>query len=122
MIHERLAHLERMRHARAIDLGVDVADEISLEIEILDERQGMIGRSAPSVALEDLHRRVTLQLASQPVAEYFAPHVVAYEGNAVEVRVNRITRQGLERGLGPEDPRGPVGLGIERGHRSEQGP
>ena len=43
MVHQRLAHLERVRHARAVDLGVDVADQIGLEVEILDQRERVVG-------------------------------------------------------------------------------
>ena len=42
MIHQRLAHLERVRHARAIDLGVDVAHEVGLEVEVLDQRERIV--------------------------------------------------------------------------------
>src|SRR4029434_6831559 len=37
MIHEGLTHLERVRHAGPVDLRVDIADQVCLEVEILDE-------------------------------------------------------------------------------------
>ena len=57
MIHQRLAHLERVRHARAVDLGVDVADEVGLEVEVLDQRERIVGAGAPGVAVEHLRPR-----------------------------------------------------------------
>ena len=46
MVHQRLAHFERVRHAGAIDLGVDVADQIGLQVEVLDQRQRIVGLRA----------------------------------------------------------------------------
>ena len=46
MVHQRLAHLQRVRHAGPVDLGIDVADQIGLEVEVLDERDGIVGTRA----------------------------------------------------------------------------
>jgi hypothetical protein len=46
MVHQRLAHLERVRHAGAVDLGVDVADQVGLEVQVLDQRQRVVGAGA----------------------------------------------------------------------------
>ena len=55
MIHQRLTHLERVRHAGAIHLGVDVAHEIGLHVEILHERERVlaaIGREEAQFEVE----------------------------------------------------------------------
>ena len=36
MIQQRDANLQRMRHAGAVDLGQDIADQIGLHIQVLD--------------------------------------------------------------------------------------
>ena len=63
VVHQRLAHLQRVRHAGAVDLGVDVADQVGLEIEVLDQRQRIVGPRACGVAAEDLERAVAAELA-----------------------------------------------------------
>src|SRR5437870_13919466 len=39
VVHQRLPNLKRMRHACAVNLGVDIADKIGLDVEVLDERE-----------------------------------------------------------------------------------
>src|SRR5258707_2527318 len=111
-----------MSHAGAVYLGVDITDQVSLEVQILDERQGMVRGRARGVALEDLVRRVALQLAAQALAEQFPAHPVVQQGDAVKIGLHRISGKGLEGGLGPEHPRCPVRLGIEPAKESENGP
>ena len=43
VIHERLPNFQSVRHAGAINFGIDVAHQVCLEIEVLDQRKGMIG-------------------------------------------------------------------------------
>ena len=50
MVQQRHAHLERVRHAGAVDLGQDVARQLGLQVDVLDQRQRIVGRRAGGVA------------------------------------------------------------------------
>ena len=57
VVHQRFAHFERVRHAGPVDLGVDVADQIGLQVQVLDQRQRIVGVRLRGVAVEDLRAR-----------------------------------------------------------------
>ena len=61
VVHQRLPNLQRVRHARAVDLGVDVADEIGLEIQILNQRKRVVGSDLACMAVEHLDGVVAAQ-------------------------------------------------------------
>jgi hypothetical protein len=54
-----------VRHAGAVDLGVDVADQVGLDVQVLDQRQRVVGAGAGGVVVEDLARVVAGQFALQ---------------------------------------------------------
>ena len=62
MVHQRLAHFERVRHAGAIHFGVDVADQIRLQVQVLDQRQRVVGLRASTLAPEHFDRVVAGEL------------------------------------------------------------
>ena len=82
MVHQRLAHLERVRHAGPVDLGVDVADQVGLEVEVLDQRERVIGAGAGRMALEDVDRVVAPELARERRRVQLAAQVVADQRDA----------------------------------------
>ena len=77
MVHQRLAHFERVGHAGAIDLGVDVADQIRLQVEVLNQGQRVIGAGAGRVPLEHFDRVVAGELARERGRVQLAAQVVA---------------------------------------------
>ena len=86
MVHQRLAHLERVRHAGAIDLGVDVADQIGLQVEVLDQRQRIVGVGAARHARGTPRSRGSRPARRLKAGEYSCgAHVVAEDRHAVEV-------------------------------------
>ena len=111
-----------MCHARAVDLGVDVAHQVGLVIEVLDERERVVRRRARRMPLEYLDCGVALQFAAEAGTEQLAAHAVVQQRNAVEIRLHRVARQRLERRLGAQHARRPVRLGIEHAERAEQRP
>jgi hypothetical protein len=102
-----------MRHARPVDFGVDVADQIGFEVEVLDEREGIVGARARGVAAEHLDGVVAAELGLERVAVKLAAHIVAQDTHAVEISVHRASRQRLESGLRAKELWRPVGLGID---------
>jgi hypothetical protein len=56
MVEERAAHLERIGHAGAIDLGEDVVRQIRLEVDVLDARQRVGGVRGTVQIAEQLRR------------------------------------------------------------------
>ena len=62
VIEQRCTHFERVLHARTIDFHEDVARQITLDIEVLNARQSIVGRRAYGVPAHDFDRSVTLQL------------------------------------------------------------
>ena len=117
MIEQRHAYFQRMRHARAINLGQDVARQISLQIQVLYERQRIIGWRARRVVTQYIDRVITLQLALQGRREQAPAQVVAEDRNRMEIGGHRIACQRLEGSLGAEHARRPVSLGIQMAER-----
>ncbi len=120
MVHQRLAHLERVGHAGAVDLGIDVADKIGLQVQVLDQRQRVFGTGASGVEVEHLLRAVARQLTLQCRAEEPGAHRVAKDRHRMKVGFDSGTRHALEGGLGAEDPRSPVSLRVDTTQPSEQ--
>jgi hypothetical protein len=54
VVHQRFAHFQRVGHAGTVYLGVDVADQIGLEVEVLDQCQRVIGSRFGGVLIEYL--------------------------------------------------------------------
>ena len=54
VIEEGNARLERGRHARAVDLGQDVAGEIGLDVDVLRTRDWIVRAGLPHVAGDEL--------------------------------------------------------------------
>ena len=102
-----------MRHARPVDLGVDVADEVGFKVEILDERQRVVGIGAAGVLFKKRLRAVAAKLALELIAEKLRPHRIAQDRNRVEIGFDRAARHAFEGGLGAEHARRPVGLRID---------
>ena len=109
-----------MGHARPVHLGVDVADQIGLQIEILDQRKRMIGRGTRGVPLQHLDRPVALQLAAHALAEQGAAHAVVQHRHAVEVGLDRAAGERLQRRFRAQRTRRPVGFGVELPEQPEQ--
>ena len=122
MIHQRLADLEGVRHAGAIHLGVDVADQIGLEVEILNQRQRIFAVRSLRVPMEHRDGVVARQPRLERVAEEFAAHVVAQNGDAMEVGVHRIARQRLEGRFRAEDAWRPIGFRVGAAEQPEERP
>ena len=121
MVQQRHPHLERMGHAGAVDLGQDVARQVGLEVEVLQQRQRVVGRRLLRVAAHHLDRAVALQPGAEAVAEQLVAHPVRHDRHAVEVALDQVARQRLEGGLGAEHARRPVGLRVQRAQGAEQG-
>ena len=121
MVHQRLAHLQRVRHARAVDLGVDVADQIGLQIEILHQRERIVGVGARRMARENLRRTVTAETRLEPGREELAPERLANEPHGLRIGLNGVARERLERRLGPQHSRRPVRLRIQPPEQAEHG-
>src|SRR5579862_4001935 len=62
MIHQRLTHFERVRHARPIHLRIDVPHEVGLEIEVLNEGERIIRPGALRIPVEQLVDAVPAEL------------------------------------------------------------
>ncbi len=122
VVHQRLAHFERVRHAGAIDLGVDVADQVGVQVDVLDQRKRIVGVRPRRMPFEDLLGAVAAELRLEAVTENLVALPVADDGHAVEVGLDRIARQCLEGRLGPKHARRPVGLGIESAEHAEKRP
>ena len=120
MIHQRLAHFERVRHARAVDLGVDVADEVGLEVEILDQRQRIVRLRLRGVMPEHVQRFVAAEARLERVAEELRAHRIAQDRHRVEVGLDRVARERLERRLRAQHARRPVELRIRAPEQAEQ--
>ncbi len=84
VVQNRHPHLERVSHAGPIHFREDVADEIGLEIEILNARQRMLRRILP-VSSQDLDRTVAAEILAESIAEQSAPQRIAQDGDTVEV-------------------------------------
>ena len=69
VVHQRLTHLERVRHAGPVDLGIDVADQIGLQIEVLDSASGSSVFGTRRMPLENLDRVVAAEVRLQERAE-----------------------------------------------------
>src|SRR5438094_754317 len=119
MIHQRLSHFERVRHARSVDLRIDVADEISLEIEVLNERQRIVGPRHRCVTVEYFTCAVTAELGTKTVGEKPRAHVVAEYRHAVEIRVDRLAAECLECRFGTQITRRPIRFWINASQPSE---
>ena len=65
MIHQRFADFERMRHARPVDLGVDVADQIGLQVEVLDQGERVSRIRATRVPVEHFPSPVAAEFREQ---------------------------------------------------------
>jgi hypothetical protein len=74
-----------MGHAGPVHLGVDVADQVSLGVEILDERQRIVGLCVSGVPAENLDRVVACKLAPEAGRKQPVPHVVAKDGHFVKI-------------------------------------
>ena len=120
MVHQGLPHLERMRHAGPIHLGVDIADQIGLEIEVLDEGQSVVGVGPPGMLTEHVDGAVAGEAALESGREQLLAHVVAEDRDAVEVAVHRVARQRLEGRLAAQKARRTIGLGVQAPERAEQ--
>src|SRR5438094_41025 len=112
MIHQWFAHFERVRHAGTVDLSIDVADEISLQVQILDCRKGIIGLSARGVPAKYFDCAITLQSSFERAAEELAAHRFTQHRHRVEIRFDRIAGQRFKRGLRAKDARSPIELRI----------
>ena len=106
VVHQRLAHLERVRHAGAVDLGVDVADQVGLEVQVLDQRQRVVGAGARRVAVEHLDRVVAAELARKRGLNSCRRMSSRRIETRVEVGVDRVARERLEGGLRAQNIRG----------------
>ena len=111
-----------MCHRRAIDLGVDVAHQVGVHVDVLDQRQRVVGVGAAGVALKHVQRAVAAQLrlqlrAVQPAAQRFAD-----QAHAVKVGLHRVARHALESGLGAQHARRPVGLGVQPAQQAKHRP
>ncbi len=79
VVHERLTYLERMSHAGAVDLGVDVAVEVSLDVQVLHQAQRVIRGGAAGVAAKRLLDFVAAELGMQLGGEQLAAHRLAHQ-------------------------------------------
>src|SRR5438105_1316039 len=80
MIEERYAHLERPRHARAIDLGQDVTGEVGLEVGILNLSETIVCLGSFHTTAQKVDRFVSLKLVTvRPRQEAVTPGVEGRE-------------------------------------------
>src|SRR5438093_3231594 len=107
MVHQRLSHFERVSHAGAVDLGVDVAYQVGLEIEVLDQRERVFGVGAPRMPMKYLYCVVAADLRFESGGEQLASHVLAEDRHTVEIGFHRISSQRLESRLGAQIARSP---------------
>ena len=63
VIHQRFADFERVRHACPVDLGVDVADEIGVRVDVLDQPEGIVRIGFAGVFIEDIDGAVSAKCA-----------------------------------------------------------
>jgi len=85
---------------------VDVAHQVGLQIDVLDQRQRIVGIGTLGMVVEHLDGAVaTESRRSNSAREQQRTHVVANDRHAVEVGFDRGARQRLERRL-PRTKRG----------------
>jgi len=121
MIHEGFPHLKRVGHAGTIDLGVDVADQPGLVVEILDECQRVVGVGPGGVLHEHVLRAVTRQCALEVAGEEPVALIGTQHRHAVHVGLNRVAGQGLKGGFGAEHAWRPIGFGVDPRECLKQG-
>ena len=63
MVHQRLTHFEGVGHAGTIHLGVDIAHQVRLEVQVLDKPEGIVRPGTAPMAAEDLGRAVAAELS-----------------------------------------------------------
>ena len=121
VVHQGLANLERVRHAGAIDLRVDITDQVGVQVDVLDERERILRLRAGSVPLEHVDGAVAAQLGLQALTEQRLPHRTAQDAHLLEVGFHGISREGLEGRLGAQRARSLRQLGIRLAEPAEQG-
>ncbi len=65
VIHQRLTHLQRVGHAGPIDFCVDIAVQVGLDVQILNERERIVRGGATCMALEHFVHTIAAQLRAQ---------------------------------------------------------
>ena len=110
-----------MRHAGAVDLGVDVADKVGFEVEILDQRQWVVGLGFCGMLVEDLDGIVAAESGFERRTEQLVTHRSAQDGHGVEVAFHRAAGDAFKGGLGAEDAWCPVRFRVELAQCAEDG-
>src|SRR5262249_3812896 len=101
------------------DLRENVSWQVSLEIQVLDERQGIREGLAGEVVMKNLAAPITLQLRLEPISEQARAQRLGRDGHAVQVGHNRAAREGFEGCLGSEHTWSPIELWIPTSERPE---
>src|SRR4051812_11603691 len=108
-----------MGHARSIHLGVDIADQISLQIKILDQRKRIVSAGLQSMSTEDLLRMVAAKLRSETPAEELTAHWIPQNRHGIEIRIHRAAPHRFECRFGAQHARRPVGFWIDASEQTE---
>ena len=109
-----------MRHAGAVNLGVDVANQVGLDIEVLNQRQRVVDASIFGVVIEDFLCAIAPQSILEPLTEQGVTHGLTQDRHGVEISINRTACHTLKSCLGPQGTRSPVRLGVQLGKCAKQ--
>src|SRR5205823_1483018 len=97
VVHQRLTDFERMRHARSVDLRVDVSHQVCLQVEILNQCQWISNCHTLRMPMKYLYGVIPVESRLEGVAEKVATHLVAHDRNTVEVSFHRVASERFER-------------------------
>ena len=121
VVHQRFAHFQRVGHAGTIDLGIDIAHQIGLGVQVLNQGQRVVGSRLAGVVTEYFLRVIAGQFGLEARTEQCSPHGVAKNRDRMEIGFHRCTGHTFKRGLGTQHARRPVGLGIETTEQAKHG-
>src|ERR1035437_4357195 len=99
MIQKRAAHFQRVRHAGAIYFYQNVVYQVSLDIDILNARQRIGGVRTVIVIPQHVQRIVPGKLLPEVPTEEVVLHSWRAARNSMEVPIDWVSRQALERRL-----------------------
>ena len=96
IVEQRHAHFQAVRHAGAIDLGENVARQIGLEVEVLHERQRMLGRRVLRVTAKHFDRAIALKPPPELRAEQARARVARQQRHAVQIGLQAVAAERLQ--------------------------
>src|SRR5665213_4485499 len=108
MSQQRHSNLQCMSHTGSVHLREDIANEVSLHVQVLHPRQRVLYRAFISMDTHNFHRMVSLKAAIERSTEQTLAHSVLHDGNAMKVAFHGITGKRFERGFRAQDLWRPV--------------